>query len=328
MAAIIFEMQKKVAIVGGSGFIGCNIANYLSERNYHVLVIGRNFEKEKYSKKNIEFKVLDANFTSKLFETTKNYPNIIWLVNSLVPSTSMDSLVDNFIHNVSPLVKYLELCGQAHHAIKKFIFLSSGGTIYGNPSGDNRLLNEDAIQKPISAYGLSKQISENYLKYLSDKNGFTSYILRPSNVYGIHQNLRKPQGIIGYAFNSIKSKQTLFLYNQGKIVRDFIHVNDLSLAIRLCIDDNRPNSSTDNIHTYNVSSKIEISIIEVVDLISETTGIKVKVIQKPARAFDCEYNVLDNSKIIQELKWKPQVSLQAGLKDMWSWFSQTTINTD
>ncbi|GAA3982762.1 NAD-dependent epimerase/dehydratase family protein [Pedobacter ginsengiterrae] len=310
-------MKKSIALIGGSGFIGTNLANFFAEKNYNVLVIGRSsIDKERFKSDNIKTVLIDVNHTSKLIEALEEYENVIWLVNNLLPGLKMDSLVDDFNLNVSPLVKFLELSRDAMQ-MKRFIFISSGGTIYGD-SVNNTFFTETCPAKPISAYGMSKIVSENYVEYITDKANFDSYILRPSNVYGNFQNLVKPQGIIGFAFNAVINNSTIELFGDGMVTRDFVHVLDLATAIECCVNNIYEGSKVEK---YNVASQNGYTIKEIIDLIKEITHTPIKTISKPLRDFDCIYNVLDISKIETNLHWKPKIDIKEGLDSVWKWMN-------
>lgn len=310
-------MSKSIALIGGGGFIGTNLANFFIERRYDVLVVGRSsINKERFVSDRIKTSLIDVNHTSKLLEVVEGYDNVVWLVNNLLPSLKMDSLVDDFNLNVSPLVKFLELC-KSLKQMKRFIFISSGGTIYGDSVG-NKFFTENCETKPISAYGMSKIISENYVEYITGKTNFDSYILRPSNVYGNFQNLLKPQGIIGYAFNAVLNNSTIELFGNGMVTRDFIHVFDLASAIECCIDNIFVGTKVEK---YNVGSQNGYTIKEIIDLVKEITDTDIKTTSKPLREFDCLYNVLDVSKIKNNLEWKPKIDIKDGLESVWKWMS-------
>lgn len=313
-------MNKSIALIGGGGFIGTNLANFFVTKDYNVLVIGRSvIEDRKFASQKIEKIIIDVNITSKLVNAIAEYENIVWLVNDLVPGASMDSLVDDFTFNVSPLINFLESISTLKK-LKRFVFISSGGTIYGD-SPNKVNLNEDSPKTPISAYGLSKIISENYIEYITKRSSIESIILRPSNVYGNHQNLKKPQGIVGYAFNALINNKTIDLYDGGKVTRDFIHVLDLAEAIKCCVENKHVKSK---IETYNVGSQEGYTIREVLDLINNISEKRLETIEKPARSFDCDYNVLNISRIKSELGWEPKIKIENGLSQVWQWLKSET----
>lgn len=308
-------MNKSIALIGGGGFIGTNLSNYFLGIDYDVLVIGRSVKDESSNNlSKLQKKLIDVNKTSKLIEVLTEYENIVWLVNDLVPSSSMDSLADDFTFNVSPLINFLEAVNKLEK-LKRFIFISSGGTIYGD-SPNRIFLKEDSPKNPISAYGLSKIISEKYIAYITKRSLFESFIIRPSNVYGNHQNLKKPQGIIGYAFNALINDKTIDLYGDGNVIRDFIHVQDLAEAVKCCTESK---NEIANVRTYNVGSQKGHTIREILNIINKLTGKDIQTISKPSRTFDCEFNVLNINKIKSELGWKPIINLEDGLEKVWKW---------
>lgn len=315
-------MDKSIALIGGGGFIGTNLSNFFIEEDYGVLVIGRNvIEDIPNSTNKIKKRLLDVNKTSKLIEALAEYENIVWLVNDLVPSASMDSLVDDFTFNLNPLIHFLESVNRLGN-LKRFVFISSGGTIYGD-SPNNIFLKEDNTKNPISAYGLSKIIAENYINFITNRSSFESIIIRPSNVYGNHQNFKKPQGIVGFAFNALVNNKTIELYGEGKVIRDFVHVLDLAEALKCCIESKYEIAT---VKTYNVGSQEGYSVREVLDMINEISNQKIQTTFKPSRSFDCSYNVLDIGKIKNELKWQPKIEIKDGLRSVWEWIKSEETN--
>jgi UDP-glucose 4-epimerase len=305
-------MKKNIGIIGGTGFIGQNLATFFHSLNYKVTVVGRSVPK--YHFDGLNAVQIDVNDTDVLINSVSNCETIIWLVSSLVPSVSNESLIDDFNNNISPLVRFMERAG-GNPEFKKFIFLSSGGTIYGD-SLDNKPLDEDSSKKPISSYGLSKIVTENYIKFLTSTSHFQSFILRPSNVYGQFQNLIKPQGIIGYAFKSIKNNTAIDLYDDGRVTRDFIHVFDLAKAVNACIESEYKEAHTS---VYNVASQQGYTIKEILEKINTITEKKIHTIPKSSRSFDCNYNVLKIEKIKKDLNWHPEIEINNGLMMVWEW---------
>lgn len=307
-------MQSTVLIVGGNGFIGKNFANYFLENNYKVIVADHNIKDTKSNHENLKFSTVDIHHTKELIKIANQIDFIVWLVHASVPSTQDDSLVDDFLLNVSPIIKFLEKA-EYLTKLKKFIYLSSGGTIYGN-TDENMPINEIFKQKPISNYGLSKSIAEKYIEYLTQTKQFESVVLRPSNVYGSFQNLVKPQGIIGFAFKAIKDNLTLDLYDNGSVIRDFIYVKDLAKSVEVSLKTTIKKSCTT---FYNVGSAEGFSIKQILDKIEGITGKKLRINHKSSRNFDCAYNVLDISKIKNETNWTAETNIDEGLKKVWEW---------
>jgi UDP-glucose 4-epimerase len=305
-------MDKSIALIGGGGFIGTNLTKFFADNGYNVLSIGRNLSnKFNFFSGNIQTKNIDVNNTFELIEALYLYENVVWLVNDLLPGSFVKSLKDDFDCNVSPLVNFLEKASDLN-LLKKFVFISSGGVVYGNPDV-NLPIKENSSRNPISTYGLSKLISEEYVSYITIKSPFNSIIFRPSNVYGKFQNFNKLQGIVGYAFNAMIKNSQLDLYGGGEVIRDFINVTDLALAIKISIE----NPDLEKVEVFNVGSQKGYSIFEIIKIIEEIGKTKILLNYKESREFDCNFNVLNIEKIQNKLDWNPSINIVDGLIDVW-----------
>jgi UDP-glucose 4-epimerase len=311
--------SKTICLVGGGGFIGINFVNFFLEKQYKVLTISKRPLNKAYIEHNtlnLRESILDIKNTEALIHALKDEENVVWLVNELVPAATLNSLVDDFSFNTALLIKFLERTFLLKK-LKTFIYFSSGGTIYGDIGKFN--LKEEDKKKPISAYGLSKLISEDYIQFFANKAHYNTIILRPANVYGRYHNLVKPQGIIGYALNAILNSKSIDLFGEGKVYRDFIHVNDVaSAADSLLSKHNNP-----QFDVYNVGSQIPIPIYSMISFLENIAQAKIIFNHKPARDFDCEYNVLDITKLSNYTTWTPKIDLLSGLADVWGWLKST-----
>ncbi len=309
-------MKPRIGIIGGAGFIGQNFTHYFLKRNYAVNIISRKIDARVIKHNHVKTFEIDIKDTKNLLKSIDGCDVAIWLVSSLVPSIHNESLVDDFQQNTNPLVKFLEKAKDIPR-LKKFVYLSSGGTIYGD-SINNEPLDENSHKRPISAYGLSKIVAENYIKFLTSQSKIESFILRPSNVYGKYQNLFKPQGIIGHAFRSIIKNESIDLYDEGKVTRDFIYVSDLAAAVSKCLESEQKEGIT---AVYNVGSQEGYTIKEILEKIVFISGMEIKTVPKSSREFDCNYNVLQIKKIDNDLGWHPTIGIDEGLKKVWTWIN-------
>jgi UDP-glucose 4-epimerase len=305
--------KSSVAIVGGSGFIGVNLADFLSKKGYKVISISRS----NVIKKNYQAYSENLTNTEALVKLTQNCDTIVWLANNSVPASGNNDLEKDFQENTSPLIKYLEAI-KALASKKLFIYFSSGGTVYGN-NVSNKRINETTKLDPISKYGFSKKITEIYLTEASKESSIKSIIVRPSNVYGPNQNFKNNQGLIGYCLNAIRSNTPFTVFGDGNIIRDYLFIDDLSSAIELIITYQNLISSQ---CVFNLSAGVGHSINEVIKLIEDITEKKLEIIKKPHRDFDCLYNVLDNSMANKEFNWKPEISLKEGIARTWQFIEK------
>jgi len=189
-------MLKKCLVIGGNGFIGKNLVLELLANQYEVTVfdiVTNNIKEAVQEPHNVYFIEGDINNTSYLTEQIKEIDCVVWLIHTTVPATSMYDVDFDLQSNIPPLIRFVQHILQ-NFSIKKFIYLSSGGTVYGNPE-QNIPIDEEFEKNPISSYGLTKLVAEEYITFLLKNTPIDTFILRPSNVYGRYQNLKKPQGL-------------------------------------------------------------------------------------------------------------------------------------
>ena len=316
-------MKQKTVIIGGNGFIGSNLSSYLLKKNFKIRILDKFINTKNNFTENlseIDFIECDISNTSELINNIGDFENIIWLVHTSVPSNSMLDLSDDLFSNLDPLIKFLSRIKDTPN-IERFIFLSSGGTIYGDPKEFKPIVEDHSIN-PISNYGLTKYTQEKYIHLILKQSNIDTYILRPANVYGPNQNLNKPQGIIGHALKAAINDHPISLFNNGQIIRDFLFADDLSAAIHKCLIASIDSSS---IESYNLGSEVGISIQEIIEIIRNITQKELNLILKPPRPFDCAYNVLDSSKFKAISNWEAKTTIDEGIMKVYKWIVNTNI---
>lgn len=306
--------MKSCLIIGGNGFIGKNLAAHLAGKGFLVTVVDHDIYGQNPLMPGVRYHVGSASDTVKLLELAADADSIVWLVHSTVPATSMIDIEGDLSTNITPLIRLVSALSQSRVS-KKFLYLSSGGTIYGDVKPGVKI-EEHFPKNPISSYGLTKLIAEEYLNFLNRGNLLQMAIFRPSNVYGPHQNFSKPQGILGYAFRAMLENRPLPVYGNGSIVRDYVYVGDIARAIELFLLAPITGSAP---LTVNIGSGIGHSIREVLDEIKNVSGRALEIDWLPARHYDCEYNVLSFARAEQALGWRPTVDLRVGLGLLWKW---------
>lgn len=305
--------MKKISIIGGYGFIGQNICENFDNKNYSLNIIGRNSSNKALNYLNIQEFFLDINDTEKIANITDGN-DVIWLATSLVPGHHTE-LIKEFEANIRPIIKYLEFVKSNRINIGKFIYISSGGTVYGD-SLQEIPISEDYFKNPISSYGLSKLVTEDYIKFLTIDADFQSIIIRPSNIYGRYQNLIKPQGIMGFALKAAKENSSIKLYDDGKVIRDFVHVKDFCSALVKVIESQKISGEFD---VYNLGSGTPYTIKQIVEKVKSVTQHFFYIINEDKRPFDCYYNVLNYTKFKDKFNWAPQIDINIGIADTWEW---------
>jgi len=312
---------RKIFIVGGAGFIGYHVVLRITAAGIPVRVFDRDivpFQKNIGDVTGLEIVLGNLENYGEVESALDGVTDVLYFANTTVPSTSMKDLEFDLESNIPPLISMLQVLRE-RNTIRRFIYLSSGGTIYGN-TNKRQPIREDCPKNPISSYGLVKLIAEHYIRIILSATDICSFVLRPSNVYGEWQNLVRPQGIIGYCLKALAQDSTIVLYGDGSVVRDYLYAGDLSEAIWLCLNDRivKPGE----IRTFNVGSNQGISLMELLRKIECIVGKTFIINHQAARGFDCQYNVLDCSAIHHILSWQPEISLEKGIEMTWSWIQE------
>lgn len=298
----------RALVIGGSGFIGSHLVDALLAQGKKVRVYDRTPERFRATPTGVEFMQGEFGDTAMLAEALADIDQVFHLVSTMVPSTSNLDPVADIQGNLINTVRLLELMRSA--GVKRMVFLSSGGTVYGIPKEDP--VTEDHPLHPISSYGIVKVAIENYLHMEHHLHGLSSVILRASNPYGPRQGHGGVQGVIGTFLWKIAQGDPIQLWGDGSVVRDFIHVRDFTeLCSRV--------SDTDLTGSFNAGSGKGNSINDVITTITKVIGKEVNPIHKPGRGFDVPRVVLDISSIRQETGWSPTITLEEGIADTWKW---------
>jgi UDP-glucose 4-epimerase len=296
-----------ILLIGGGGFLGLNIAKALglAEHRAHIADL------------NIHFSVLlkDVDGIQRCHELNgANVDGILELIerfeiecvinlaSTLIPSSSYEEFSLEQANSVMPGFQLLnELAGRGI----KYIYFSSGGTVYG--SSDQNLVDEATQKNPISYYGLSKSLYEELILFMNRTRGLSYLILRPSNPFGPFQNPLKKQGLIAVAVDKMRKNQSIEIWGDGSVVRDYVWVGDLAQSIVNLLYKDRWNQ------IYNIGSGIGYSINEVLQTIQSLLPTKSKIIYTPPRTEDVKRIVLDIQKIQSDIVFQP-IDLRRGIE--------------
>lgn len=301
----------RVLVIGGSGFIGSHVVDALLSRNAKVRVFDRSPERFRPTPPEVDLQIGDFDDTASLLESLYDVDIVFHLLSTTVPSTSNLDPVGDIAGNLIGTLKLLE--AMRFSGVKRILYLSSGGTIYGAPKTE--LVREDHPQHPLCSYGIVKSAIEKYLYMEQHLHGLEPIVIRASNPYGPRQGHGGVQGVIGTFLWRIANEETIQVWGDGRVIRDFIHVKDLASSCILAAEQNL-------LGTFNVGSGQGHSILEVLQIAEMVAQRSVNVDYKPARAFDIERVVLDIEKIASKLDWRPRISLTEGIADTWKWIQE------
>ncbi len=293
--------MTNVAILGANGFIGKHLTKALMQNSQlKVSLFGRSATND--LKEPLPYHQLDLNNAHQVEKYFKDTEVVYYLASDSIPSSSWNDPKFEVEKNLLPFINFLN--NGAQHKLKKVVFVSSAGTIYG-PSKDK--LTEESDKRPFSPYGITKLAMENYLNYFEARHNIKHDIFRVSNVYGIGQDTSKGLGIINTFLEKIIAENAVTIYGNGENIRNYICVSDVAKLLSLSV-----NSSDSNI--FNLASDDNISINQLVNIIKGIVKEEFKINYKETRQSDNPAISLDNSKLKNAYRDFKFIALSEGIE--------------
>lgn len=257
----------------------------------------------------VEWIIGDIADSSLVRRSLEDVDMVYHLVCTTVPSTSNANLLYDLTSNLVPTLNLLEQI--RHSSVRRIVFVSSGGTVYGVPI--TIPIPESHPTNPISGYGIHKLTIEKYLHLHGQQYGLDYRVLRLSNPYGIGQLGHRAQGVIGSFVYRVAHGEPLEVWGDGSVVRDYVHIDDVMSAL-LAVAHHQGRS-----RVLNIGSGEGHSIVEIVNAIERVTGTIAEVSYGDSRAVDVPVNVLDVSLARDELGWSATTSLEAGISSLYAY---------
>jgi UDP-glucose 4-epimerase len=296
--------MKRIGIIGASGFIGKNLVHYLGEKGSFELQPTSRHEKTGYIH-------LKLDFNEQLIGFVKNNDIIIYLAHEGGPTQPIH--VEQAVEkNITPLKNLLKAVKAAKKERPiKIIYFSSGGTVYGISKTRTPWKESDPLH-PVSSYGHAKVRAEKLLEVASEYGLCEAICVRAANPYGNRFAHEKPQGVIDVILSRLSNQQPFNLFDPPETVRDFIHIRDLNRALTHILD---YKTSYD---VFNIGSSKGTSLQELISKIESISGRKIEIgINSPdERVTQVPWSVLNVDKATAVLGWKPEIDLEAGLKEI------------
>ncbi len=300
----------EILVTGGAGFIGSHLVDRLIALGHKVVIID-NLTTGKRTNINpkAQFYEMDINDKelTQVFEKYK--PEYLFHLAAQVDvrKSVKDPMYDART-NIMGTINLLSLCSEFR--VKKFIFSSSGGVIYGDTK-------EPAVEEnppqPISPYGVAKLAGEGYVKCFGEWEALDYTVLRYANVYGLRQDPKGEAGVVSIFIGQLLHGEKSILYGHGKLERDYVFVDDVVEANIACF---KKGSRA----IYNIGTGITTSVNELHKLISAISEKENEKEVAPKRPGELERNVLNIERAKKELKWEPKVTLDDGLRKTYEWF--------
>ncbi len=306
----MISSKDAILVAGAEGFIGKHIVKEIHKTGRKVISVGRHPAKNDLP--GIQHIVVESGNPEHFSDLLKECHAVIWLASVSTPGSSAGKPLDELYGNLQPLLTLLH--NMQHRKGCKLIYISSGGTLYGDVENDNAT--EDMPVQPKSYYGAGKAAAEHFITAWSHQFRRTAIIIRPSNIYGPGQTQRYGFGIIPTVFQKLVQNQPVVVWGDGEATRDYLYIDDFS-SLCMKVLENEVFSGT---CVLNAASGEGTSLNHLLDLIEKVTAKPLHRTYERGRTVDVRRVVLNISSAMKSCDWCPEVSLVEGLNRTWSWF--------
>ncbi|MFO7891776.1 MAG: GDP-mannose 4,6-dehydratase [bacterium] len=306
----------KILVTGGAGFIGSHIADRMIEHGHTVVVLD-NLSMGRIENINpkAKFYLLDigAKEVEKVFQQEKFDAVCHQAAQMDVRKSVEDPLFDAEV-NVKGSLNLLQNC--VKYGIKKFLFASTGGAVYGEQQ--NYPCDESHPLRPVSPYGITKLTMEKYLFYYSVQFELNYTILRYANVYGPRQNPRGEAGVIAIFSHKLLRGEPPIINGNGKQTRDYVYVGDIVEANIKAL-----NYKKNDI--FNIGTGIETDVNKIFHILNHNIDSNIEKKHGPAKPGEQQRSVISYKKAKKRLSWQPRIDLEQGLKKTVEFFRKQKI---
>ncbi len=295
-------------VLGGGGFLGVNLCRALLAAGEPVAAFGRRSALAEAAA-GVEWTEGEFGDRAAVARALEGREVVYHLIHGTAPEGAELDPVGDLENNVAPTIAMLQACVAA--GVRRVVFVSSGGAVYGRVA--TIPTPETAPTEPISVYGVAKLAIENYLGLFERRFGLEYRALRVTNPFGPYQTARKAQGVIAALTLKALRGETIEIWGDGSVVRDFVYVDDVSAAMRLAAQDSGPH------RFYNIGAGVGRSLSEVIAAIETCLGRKLSLVFRPARALDVPVSVVDVARARESLGWTPATRFEDGLARTVAW---------
>jgi UDP-glucose 4-epimerase len=303
--------QLSCVVLGGGGFMGTNLCRRLLASGHRVCAFGKHcrFPEDLYG---IEWRQGDFTELAAVAAAIRDVDVVFHLIHSAVPQEANLAMATDVRQNVVASIDLLDLCRES--GVRRVIFASSGGTVYGRPG--QIPTPESAPTDPICAYGISKLAIEKYLRLYEYLHGLDFRVLRIANPYGPFQTARKGQGFIAAAIARGLAGEPIEIWGDGSVVRDFIFIDDVMDAFEAAMRD----ASDERV--FNIGTGEGRTLHQVITAVEQLLETTLDVVWAPARSLDSPVSVVAIDRARTVLDWAPRTSFATGLAKTIEWARQ------
>jgi UDP-glucose 4-epimerase len=303
----------KIVVTGGAGFLGSHTVDAYVNMDHEVLVVD-NLSTGKRENVHPDARLVEMDINDPalipLFQAER--PDVVnhHAANASVARSVREPIFDA-TQNVLGTINVLEATRQA--GTSRFIYISSGGAMYGNP--EYLPIGEKHPSNPISPYALGKHTGERYVQLYAAEHDLRWVSLRYANVYGPRQDPFGEAGVVSVFCQNLLEGVAPEIQWDGEQTRDFVYVGDCARANTLALQEGDGQA-------YNVGTGVGTSINALFYTLMEVAGQDLTPRRGPRRPGDVRHSYLDCSKLESDLGWQAQVSLREGLERTWAHFQR------
>lgn len=300
--------HMRCAVLGAGGFIGTNLCRALVGKVDSLRAFGRR-QSFTGALRGCDWIPGDFADPTCLPTAIAGCDVVYHLVNATTPESANIDKVADLQANVVSTLNLLDACRSA--GVRRIVFVSSGGTIYGTP--EHVPTPETAPTNPITSYGISKLTIEKYLGLYKHLYDLEYRVLRVANPYGPYQTAAKNQGVIAAFIRRVLANKSIEIWGDGSVIRDYIYIDDVVEALMLA-------ATHDGAYRiFNIGSGEGRSLNDIVVSISKLLSVEISVDRRPGREVDVPLSILDTSLATKYLCWRPRTGFETGLSSTISW---------
>ncbi len=304
----------KALVTGGAGFIGSHLCELLKVGGHQVLVVDDlSTGKPENLPAGVTLEVgTVGQVCTEAFLRKTGVDTIFHHAAQINVRRSIENPVFDAQTNIVEGIQLLENCRRA--GVRRMVYASTGGAIYGEPPGDSLPVSEACAVEPLSAYGISKYAFEHYLRLYARLYGFRTSVLRYANVYGPRQDPHGEAGVVAIFLTRILNGGRPIIFGDGMATRDYVYVEDVARANLLAAEELEG-------EVYNIGTGLETSVLQLLQSIE--AAVKDASLELPhgggaehaaERPGEVSRIALDCGYVQKRLGWKPEVELSEGIR--------------
>lgn len=290
-------MHDNVAIVGGRGYLGQALYDYLTGRGIHCWIVGRQSAIEVGQVSAPQYR----SSSPSLEKSISGASTVVHVATVTTPAVGAEN-PNLDVENIRFTLSLLNAC--SNEKVKHLIYASSGGTVYGETKAP---VDEQHPTNPKCSYAIAKTACEQYLRLFASTSPTMVTVLRIGNLFGGRQIKKGGQGVVSYLVSQIVRTQEVALF--GNTVRDYVYIDDVTGAFHSAMEHSRQFS------IYNISTGVGTYLVDLAKIVARMLKKEARLVVGGLRPYDVAYNVLKNEKAKSVLGWYPRYTLENGLEE-------------